>query len=136
MYLSLAPKSNSLYVAYETAKLDAQKMLAEPVPLQIRNAPTQLMKDLRYGEGYQYAHDTQEKLTDMECLPDSLRGKVYYQPTDQGSEARAKERLERIKPGKRSAAGISRGRQRETKRFLVKLFTKSLRGIGGGAPKF
>ena len=105
VYLSLAPKSNSLYVAYETAKLDAQKMLAEPVPLQIRNAPTQLMKDLRYGEGYQYAHDTQEKLTDMECLPDSLRGKVYYQPTDQGSEARAKERLERIKAWKEERRG-------------------------------
>ena len=105
VYMSMAPKSNALYMAYERAKKDALTMLAEPVPLQIRNAPTQLMKDLRYGEGYQYAHDTQEKLTDMECLPDSLRGKVYYQPTDQGSEARAKERLERIKAWKEERRG-------------------------------
>ena len=100
VYLSMAPKSNSLYVAYEHAKTDAQKMLAEPVPLVIRNAPTRLMKDLHYGEGYQYAHSTAEKLTDMQCLPDSLQGRTYYRPTDQGSEARVKERLERIKAWK------------------------------------
>ena len=100
VYLSMAPKSNSLYVAYEHAKTDAQKMLAEPVPLVIRNAPTRLMKDLHYGEGYQYAHNTAEKLTDMQCLPDSLQGRAYYRPTDQGSEARVKERLERIKAWK------------------------------------
>ena len=102
VYLSMAPKSNSLYVAYEHAKTDAQKMLAEPVPLVIRNAPTRLMKDLHYGEGYQYAHNTAEKLTDMQCLPDSLQGRTYYRPTDQGSEARVKERLERIKAWKAS----------------------------------
>ena len=101
VYLALAPKSNALYVAYETAKKDAQKMLAEPVPLVIRNAPTQLMKDLHYGEGYQYAHDTREKLTAMECLPPSLQGKEYYHPTDQGSEQRAAQRLEQIKAWKR-----------------------------------
>src|SRR5699024_3894695 len=84
VYLSMAPKSNSLYVAYEHAKTDAQKMLAEPVPLVIRNAPTRLMKDLHYGEGYQYAHNAAEKLTDMQCLPDSLQGRTYYRPTDQG----------------------------------------------------
>ena len=95
-YLSLAPKSNSLYVAYGKAKGDAAKMLAEPVPLQIRNAPTRLMKELHYGEGYQYAHDTEDKLTDMQCLPDSLQGRKYYQPTEQGSEARVKERLRQI----------------------------------------
>ena len=100
VYLSMAPKSNSLYVAYEHAKTDAQKMLAEPVPLVIRNAPTRLMKDLHYGEGYQYAHNAAEKLTDMQCLPDSLQGRTYYRPTDQGSEARVKERLERIKAWK------------------------------------
>ena len=71
-------------------------MLAEPVPLVIRNAPTQLMKDLRYGEGYQYAHSTEDKLTNMQCLPDSLADRHYYQPTDQGSEARAREKLARI----------------------------------------
>ena len=95
-YLSLAPKSNSLYVAYGKAKGDAAKMLAEPVPLQIRNAPTRLIKELHYGEGYQYAHDTEDKLTDMQCLPDSLQGRKYYQPTEQGSEARVKERLRQI----------------------------------------
>lgn len=96
VYLSLAPKSNALDRAYAAAKKDAQEMLAEPVPLQIRNAPTRLMAELHYGEGYQFAHDTEDKLTDMQCLPDSLAGRKYYQPTTQGSEARVKERLEQI----------------------------------------
>ena len=100
VYLSLAPKSNALYMAYEHAKTDAQKQLAEPVPLHIRNAGTALMKDVGYGKGYQYAHDTKDKLTDMRCLPDSLLGTVYYEPTDQGLEARFKERLEQIKAWK------------------------------------
>ena len=95
-YLSLAPKSNALYVAYETAKRDALEMLDEPVPLQIRNAPTRLMKDLHYGEGYQYAHDTEDKLTTMQCLPDALQGRKYYIPTAQGSEVRVQERLRPI----------------------------------------
>ena len=95
-YMSLAPKSNALYVAYEQAKGDAQRMIADPVPLQIRNAPTQLMKDLGYGKGYEYAHDTQDKLTTMRCLPDSLDGHRYYRPTTQGHEARVTERLEQI----------------------------------------
>ena len=95
-YLTLAPKSNALYVAYEEAKTDALQMLAEPVPLQIRNAPTKLMRDLDYGKGYQYAHDTAEKLTSMQCLPDSLAGRNYYRPTGQGMEAEAKEKMERI----------------------------------------
>ena len=101
VYLSLAPKSNSLYVAYETAKQDALRMLAEPVPLVIRNAPTRLMAELDYGKGYQYAHDTEEKLTNMQCLPDSLLGREYYQPTDQGLEGRFKDRLEQIKAWKK-----------------------------------
>ncbi len=101
VYLSLAPKSNALYAAYETAKKDAQTMLAEPVPLQIRNAPTQLMKELRYGEGYQYAHDAEDKLTKLQCLPDSLKDREYYRPTDQGSEVRARERLRQIREWKR-----------------------------------
>ncbi len=100
VYMSLAPKSNALYVAYESAKKDAASQLAEPVPLQIRNAPTALMKQLDYGKGYQYAHDTKEKLTAMECLPDSLRGKEYYRPTEEGLEARFKQRLEEIKAWK------------------------------------
>ena len=99
-YLSLAPKSNAMEVAYMSAKEDASKMLAEPVPLVIRNAPTRLMKDLGYGKGYQYAHDTEDKLTNMQCLPDSLLGREYYRPTDQGLESRFKERLQQIKEWK------------------------------------
>ena len=96
VYMAMAPKSNALYVAYETAKKDAQEQIAEPVPLQIRNAETSLMKNLGYGKGYVYAHDTQEKLSAMTCLPDSLQGKRYYQPTEQGNEGRYKQRLEEI----------------------------------------
>ncbi len=105
VYLSLAPKSNSLYMAYESARADAVNMLAEPVPLVIRNAPTRLMKDLHYGEGYQYAHDTAEKLTAMQCLPDSLKDREYYKPTDQGSETRVAERLRQIKAWKKAHQG-------------------------------
>lgn len=101
VYLSMAPKSNALYMAYEAAKKDALTQLAEPVPLVIRNAPTRLMKELEYGKGYQYAHDTAEKLTDMQCLPDALLGKEYYRPTEQGIEAKYKARLEQIKAWKR-----------------------------------
>lgn len=97
VYLSLAPKSNALYTAYQTAREDALKQLSEPVPLVIRNAVTRLMADEGYGKGYQYAHDAQDKLTDMQCLPDSLRGRTYYRPTEEGLEARFKSRLEQIK---------------------------------------
>ena len=101
VYMSLAPKSNAMEVAYNTARVDALNMIAEPVPLVIRNAPTKLMKNLNYGKGYQYAHDTEDKLTNMQCLPDSLLGKSYYQPTEEGFEARYKERLRQIKEWKR-----------------------------------
>lgn len=104
VYLSLAPKSNALYVAYEEAKRDAQRQMAEPVPLVIRNAPTKLMEDLDYGKGYQYAHDCAEKLTDMQCLPDSLKDRRYYRPTDQGAEARFADRLEAVRAWKRARA--------------------------------
>ena len=100
VYMSLAPKSNALYVAYEAAKKDALTQLSEPVPLVIRNAPTRLMQELDYGKGYQYAHDTADKLTDMQCLPDSLEGRAYYRPTEQGLEAKYKARLEQIKQWK------------------------------------
>lgn len=100
VYMSMAPKSNALYVAYESAKKDAATHIAEPVPLHTRNAPTTLMKQLDYGKGYQYAHDAAEKLTAMECLPDSLRGRVYYRPTEEGLEGRYKQRLEEIKAWK------------------------------------
>ena len=99
-YLSLAPKSNALYVAYGECREDALRTLAEPVPLHLRNAPTKLMEELHYGEGYEYAHDTAEKLTRMSCVPDSLRERTYYRPTVQGAEAGVKERLERIKKWK------------------------------------
>lgn len=105
VYLSLAPKSNALYRAYESARHDAISQLAEPVPLVIRNAPTKLMKELDYGKGYQYAHDAAEKLTGMQCLPDSLLGKTYYEPTEQGLEAKYKARLEFIKDWKAKHGG-------------------------------
>ncbi len=101
IYMSLAPKSNAADAAYMAAAADAQKMLAEPVPLIIRNAPTRLMKDLDYGKGYQYAHDYADKLTTMQCLPDSLKDRRYYVPTGQGNEARFGERLRQIEEWKR-----------------------------------
>ena len=92
---ALTPEPGRVYNVL-TAKKDAQEQIAEPVPLQIRNAETSLMKNLGYGKGYVYAHDTQEKLSAMTCLPDSLQGKRYYQPTEQGNEGRYKQRLEEI----------------------------------------
>ncbi len=96
VYLSMAPKSNALDRACIACREDVRNLPAEPVPLQIRNAPTGLMKDLHYGEGYIYAHDTEEKMARMQCLPDSLVGRRYYEPTTQGAEAKVKERLEEI----------------------------------------
>ena len=101
IYMSLAPKSNACYVAYNSAASDARKMLSEPVPLVIRNAPTKLMKELDYGKGYEYAHDSEDKLTTMDCLPESLLGKTYYNPTTQGNEYKFKDRLEAIKKWKK-----------------------------------
>jgi putative ATPase len=97
VYLSLAPKSNAVYKAYGKVQDDLQSTMAEPVPLQIRNAVTGLMRNVGYGQGYQYAHDFEDKVTDMSCLPESLLGRVYYQPTDQGFEARIRLRLEEIR---------------------------------------
>ena len=105
VYMALAPKSNALYVAYDKAKEDALKMLDEPVPLNIRNAVTKLMKDAGYGEGYVYAHDTKDKLSSMQCLPDSLKDRQYYNPTTQGLETRFKDRYEQIKEWKKKHAG-------------------------------
>lgn len=101
IYMALAPKSNAMETAYLTARKDALEHLAEPVPLVIRNAPTSLMKDIGYGKGFQYAHDYKDKLTTMQCLPDSLKDKTYYHPTEQGVEGRFKQRLEYIKEWKR-----------------------------------
>ncbi len=97
VYLSAAPKSNALYTAYGDVLADVEQTAADPVPLHLRNAPTALMKGLGYGRGYQYAHDMDGKVADMECLPDNLRGRVYYQPTNEGIEKRIRERLEEIK---------------------------------------
>lgn len=95
-YLALAPKSNSLYVAYQKARHDALNTIADPVPLHIRNAPTKLMQELDYGKGYQYAHDYENKITDMQCLPDNLKDHRYYYPTNQGTEAKVIKRLAQI----------------------------------------
>lgn len=100
-YLSMAPKSNALYTAYEECKTDALQSIAEPVPLNIRNAATSLMKDLHYGAGYQYAHDSAEKVTSMQCLPDALKNRTYYRPTGQGAESAVKDKLEHIREWKR-----------------------------------
>ena len=101
VYMSISPKSNALYTAYESAKSDALKHIAEPVPLVIRNAPTKLMRELEYGKGYKYAHNFKEKLTDMQCLPDSLVGREYYRPTEEGLEKKYKARLDEIKEWKK-----------------------------------
>lgn len=101
VYMSLAPKSNAMYVGYETAKKDALTDLAKPVPLNICNAPTKMMKELDYGKGYVYAHDTKDKLTTMDCLPDNLLDRTYYMPTEEGNEIRFKQRLEAIKKWKK-----------------------------------
>jgi putative ATPase len=97
VYLSVAPKSNALYTAYGAVQQDVEHTAAEPVPLHLRNAPTGLMKGLGYGKGYQYAHDAEAKLTNMQCLPESLHDREYYRPTNEGVEKRIRERLAEIK---------------------------------------
>ena len=100
-YLAMAPKSNALYTACEACKKDIREKFAEPVPLHLRNAPTSLMEELHYGEGYEYAHNNENKLTKMQCLPDSLKDREYYQPTTQGAEAAVATRLREIKEWKK-----------------------------------
>ena len=103
-YLALAPKSNAVYTAYSAVQQDIQTTAAEPVPLHLRNAPTRLMKELDYGKDYQYAHDVEGRVAAMDCLPPSLVGRHYYQPTDQGRERRLAQRMDeiaRIKQDKR-----------------------------------
>jgi putative ATPase len=104
VYLSVAPKSNALYEAYGQVQQDVEQTAAEPVPLHIRNAPTGLMKHLGYGKGYQYAHSLDSKVADMQCLPDNLKGRIYYRPTSEGLERRIRERLEEIKRRREEAA--------------------------------
>ena len=100
IYMALAPKSNSMETAYNEAKVDALNEIDEPVPMNIRNAPTGLMKDLGYGEGYKYAHNYEGHITSMQCLPDSLLGKTYYEPSEEGKEKDFKKRLEEIRKWK------------------------------------
>ena len=97
VYLSLAPKSNAVYVAYGNVLEDVRKTEADPVPLHLRNAVTGLMKNIGYGEGYQYAHDSEDKVTNMTCLPDNLSSRTYYKPTDQGFEARLRSHMDEIR---------------------------------------
>jgi putative ATPase len=104
VYLALAPKSNAVYTAYGEVIDDVHKTEADPVPLHLRNAVTGLMKNVGYGQGYKYAHDFEEKLTDMTCLPDNLAGRTWYKPTDQGFEQRLRARLEEIRKVKSRSA--------------------------------
>jgi len=107
VYLCLAPKSNSVYTAYGAVQAEIEHTRQEPVPLHLRNAPTRLMKELEYGKGYLYAHDEEGRVADMDCLPDSLRGRSYYKPTQEGREkllaARMAE-IRRIRAGKRGGS--------------------------------
>jgi putative ATPase len=100
VYLCAAPKSNALYTAYGAVQQDVEQTAQDPVPLHLRNAPTGLMKNMGYGSGYQYAHDLDEKVADMQCLPDNLQGRTYYHPTEEGIEKRIKARLEEIRQAK------------------------------------
>jgi putative ATPase len=107
VYLCLAPKSNSVYTAYGAVQREVEETRQEPVPLHLRNAPTKLMKELDYGKGYRYAHNEEGKVADMDCLPDSLKGRVYYHPTQEGREkllAQRMEEIRRIRAGKRGGA--------------------------------
>jgi putative ATPase len=107
VYLSLAPKSNALYTAYGEVMEDVRKTEADPVPLHLRNAPTGLMKNIGYGQGYKYAHNFDDKVTDMTCLPDNLAGRAYYKPTDQGFEQRLRQRLDDIRKIKSRSSATS-----------------------------
>ena len=112
VYLCAAPKSNALETAYGAVQQDVEQTAQEPVPLHLRNAPTGLMKNLGYGKGYQYAHDLDEKVADMECLPDNLRGRRYYHPTEEGIEKRIKARLEEIRQVKANSPHRDTGKEK------------------------
>jgi putative ATPase len=115
VYLAVAPKSNALLTAYGAVQEDVERTAQQPVPLHLRNAPTGLMKSLGYGKGYQYAHDVESKVTDMQCLPDSLKDRVYYHPTDEGVEKRIKQRLEEIKKARTISPQRHRDIEKEKK---------------------
>ena len=105
VYLALAPKSNAVYTAYGAVRADIEATRAEPVPLHLRNAPTKLMRELDYGKGYQYAHDEEGRVADLECLPASLKGRRYYLPTGEGREKLLRDRMEEIKRVKAAKRG-------------------------------
>ena len=111
VYLSVAPKSNALYTAYGAVQRDIEETASEPVPLHLRNAPTGLMKGLGYGKNYQYAHDLENKVADMQCLPETLKNRTYYRPTNEGVEKRIRERLEETKRLRSQAAASGNPRQ-------------------------
>ena len=121
VYLSVAPKSNALYTAYGNVLQDVESTAAEAVPLHLRNAPTRLMKGLGYGRGYQYAHDVESKVADMTCLPDSLRDRVYYQPTNEGIEKRIRERLDEIKRQRSHANEHKKNQKKKDRTRCLKL---------------
>jgi putative ATPase len=107
VYLCLAPKSNSVYTAYGAVQREVEETRQEPVPLHLRNAPTKLMKELEYGKGYRYAHNEEGKVAEMDCLPDSLKGRSYYRPTQEGREkllAQRMDEIRRIRAGKRGGS--------------------------------
>jgi putative ATPase len=118
-YLALAPKSNALYTAYSAVLEDVETTRAEPVPLHIRNAVTKLMKQVGYGKGYQYAHDLEEKVADMECMPDNLRGREYYHPTQEGREKLLAQRMEEIRHRKEELRRAEENSTKEKKAKLV-----------------
>jgi putative ATPase len=113
VYLSVAPKSNALYTAYSDVQQDVEQTAADAVPLHLRNAPTGLMKGLGYGHGYQYAHDVEGKVANMQCLPDNLRDRVYYHPSTEGVEKRIHDRLEEIKSARGLASKNNASPQKE-----------------------
>src|SRR5689334_11250428 len=117
-YLALAPKSNALYTAYGAVLEEVEKTSAEPVPLHIRNAVTKLMKQVGYGKGYQYAHDLDEKVADMECMPDNLRGHEYYHPTQEGREKLLGQRMEEIRQRKEELRRAEEGKSNKTTKTL------------------
>jgi putative ATPase len=119
IYLATAPKSNAVYVAYSAAAEDAERDVAQPVPLHLRNAPTPLMKDLQYGKGYRYAHHEADAIADMHCLPPALEGRKYYEPTDRGFEREVKRRLDQwrtIRTRQREGADKTEGTENQTEK--------------------
>ncbi|HEY1939751.1 MAG TPA: replication-associated recombination protein A [Candidatus Angelobacter sp.] len=124
VYLALAPKSNALYTAYNAVLEDVEKTAAEPVPLHIRNAVTKLMKQVGYGKGYQYAHDLVEKVADMECMPDNLRGREYYHPTHEGREKLLAQRMEEIKQRKEELRRSEESKSEETPKSVKRRGSK------------